>query len=249
VTNGTDAQRGAAATPATASGTSIGSRLLLVLIGAVGAGKGTQATLLADRLGIPHVASGDLFRAALAAGTPLGEQARGYMQRGELVPDEVTIGMVMERLDADDAARGAVLDGFPRTVGQARALDDRLAVRGEEVRRAVYIEVPTEELIRRVSTRWICPQCGTPYREGEAAPRVSGVCDRDGTRLVQRDDDRPEVVRERLAKQVSPMLEVVEHYRRTGHLATVDGRGSIESVTGDILAVLDTAAAPAGAER
>jgi adenylate kinase len=249
VTNGTDAQRGAAAAAAAASGSSIGSRLLLVLIGAVGAGKGTQATLLADRLGIPHVASGDLFRAALAAGTPLGDQARAYMERGELVPDEVTIGMVMERLDAADAARGAVLDGFPRTVGQARALDHGLAARGEEVRRAVYIEVPTEELIRRVSTRWICPQCGTPYREGEAAPRVAGVCDRDGTRLVQRDDDRPEVVRERLTKQVPPMLEVVEHYRHTGHLATVDGLGSIESVTGEILAALDTAAAPAGAER
>lgn len=244
MTNGTDARRAAAT--GTAAGSGSGRRQLVVLIGAVGAGKGTQATILADRLAVPHIASGDLFRAALRDGTPLGEQARAYMGRGELVPDEITIGMVIERLEAEDAARGAVLDGFPRTVGQARALDERLAARGEEVRRAVYIDVPTEELIRRVSTRWICPTCGTPYREQNGAPRVAGVCDRDGTALIQRDDDRPEVVRERLAKQVPPMLEVVEHYRRTGHLATVDGLGSIDAVTREILTSLDPAVAPAG---
>ncbi len=215
-----------------------GDRLILLLVGAVGAGKGTQASILSDELGIPHLASGNLFRAAMAAGSPLGEEARTYMERGELVPDEITIGMFMEELARPEAAHGAILDGFPRTVGQAMALDETLAAQGEEIRRVFYIDVPTEELVRRVAGRWICPQCGTPYHETKDPPRVAGICDNDGTPLRQRDDDRPEVVRARLDRQVPPMLAVVDHYEAAGKVDRLDGTRPIEEVTAAILARL-----------
>jgi len=226
-------------TDAGAARTAPDGRMILLLIGAVGAGKGTQAALLSQRLGVPHLASGDLFRAALRDGTPLGEQARAYMERGDLVPDDITIGMFMERLSRPDAANGAVLDGFPRTVGQAAALDATLAERGERIARAVYIAVPTEELVQRVAGRAVCPTCGTSYHDLSEPPREPGICDRDGTPLERREDDRPDVVRARLAKQVPPMLEVVEHYRAAGRLAEVDGRGSIDEV---LAAILEAAA-------
>jgi len=209
-------------------------RLILLLIGAVGAGKGTQADLLSDALGVPHLASGDLFRQALREGTPLGELARTYMERGDLVPDDVTIGMFMERLGQHDAARGAILDGFPRTVAQARSLDETLSGQGERIARAIYIDLPTYELVTRVSGRSVCPTCGTVYHDVTEPPRVLGVCDRDGTTLIRRDDDRPEVVRARLEKQVPPMLEVVDHYRDSGKLAVVDGSKPIGDVLRDI---------------
>jgi adenylate kinase len=220
-----------------------GERLILVLVGPPGAGKGTQAAALSRELGLVHLASGDLFRAALAAGTPLGEKAREYMERGELVPDDVTIAMVMEALDGREAAPGAILDGFPRTVGQASALDERLSARGERVRRVFFIDVPTEVLVRRIAGRWSCPQCGTPYHEDTDPPREAGRCDRDGTALVQRDDDRPDVVRARIDKQVPPMREVVGHYDRLGTLVRVDGQLPIEQVTSRILADLGGVAA------
>ena len=214
-------------------------RLILLLVGAVGAGKGTQASILSKHLGIPHLASGNLFRAAMAEGTPLGEEAREYMERGELVPDEITIGMFMEELGAPAAARGAILDGFPRTVGQARALDETLAGQGERIRRVIYIEVPTDVLVRRVAGRWICPECGTPYHEDTDPPKVAGRCDREGAALRQRDDDRPGVVTARLERQVPPMLEVVAHYERAGVVDRLDGTQPIERVTEDILSRID----------
>ena len=212
-----------------------GERLILLLVGAVGAGKGTQASILSRELGLPHLASGNLFRAAMAAGTALGEDARIFMERGELVPDEITIAMFMEELAQPRAAQGAILDGFPRTVGQAEALDETLARQGERIRRVFSIEVPTEELVRRVAGRWICPTCGTPYHETTDPPRVAGQCDRDGTALRQRDDDRPEVVRARLERQVPPMLAVVDHYEKAGIVDRLDGTRSIDEVTTMIL--------------
>jgi len=212
--------------------------LILLLVGAVGAGKGTQAGILSRELGLVHLASGNLFRAALAAGTSLGEAAREYMQAGELVPDELTIAMFMEELARPAARAGAILDGFPRTVGQAKALDETLAANGERIRAVLYIDVPTEVLIRRVAGRWVCPQCGTPYHEDTDPPRVPGRCDRDGTELRQRDDDRPEVVRARLEKQVAPMLEVVDHYERAGIVQRLDGMQPIEAVTEAILSAV-----------
>jgi adenylate kinase len=211
-------------------------RLILLLVGAAGAGKGTQAGILSREFGLPHLASGNLFRAAMAAGTELGEQARGYMERGELVPDEITIGMFMDELAKPIAARGAILDGFPRTVGQAEALDETLARQGERIRRVISIDVPFETLVRRVAGRWVCPQCGTPYHEDSDPPRVPGICDRDGTALRQRDDDRPEVVRARLERQVPPMLEVVAHYEAAGIVDHLDGTQPIDAVTDAIRA-------------
>ena len=222
-------------------------RLILLLVGAVGAGKGTQASILSRDLVLPHLASGNLFRAAMAANTPLGEQAREYMERGELVPDGITIEMFMAELDSPAAARGAILDGFPRTVGQARALDETLAARGERIRRVIYIEVPTEELVRRVAGRWICPTCGTPYHESKDPPRVPGRCDVEGSELRQRDDDRPEVVRARLERQVPPMLEVVDHYERAGIVERLDGTKPIEEVTTEILERIGASGRAAGA--
>jgi adenylate kinase len=209
-------------------------REIILLVGAVGAGKGTQAAILSSELRLPHVASGNLFREALRDGTPLGDEAREYMQRGELVPDELTIQMVMERLARPDAVDGAILDGFPRTVRQAQALDDTLAAHGEQIDRVVFIEVPMEELVRRVSGRWICPTCGTTYHVDTDPPRQAGHCDNDGTRLVQRDDDRPEVVSARMAKQIPPMEAVIAHYDAPGIVTRVDGRLPIPEVTAAI---------------
>ncbi|HUF06768.1 MAG TPA: nucleoside monophosphate kinase [Candidatus Binatia bacterium] len=222
-----------------------GERLILLLVGAVGAGKGTQAGLLSRELGLPHLASGNLFRAAKAAHTELGEVARGYMERGELVPDEITIGMFMEELGQPRAEHGAILDGFPRTVGQARALDETLARQGERIRSVIFIDVPTEDLVRRVAGRWTCPQCGTPYHEATDPPNVPGRCDRDGTALTQREDDRPEVVRARLERQVPPMLEVIDHYERAGIVDRLDGLQPIAEVTAEILSRVGDRAASA----
>jgi adenylate kinase len=215
------------------------ARRIILLVGAVGAGKGTQASILAERLDLVHLASGNLFRHAAREGTELGRKAQAYMDRGELVPDDLTIAMVMEALGRPTAARGAILDGFPRTVAQAEALDATLAAQGERITRVVFIEVPVEELVSRVSGRWVCPADGTPYHVETDPPKVAGVCDRDGTPLVQRDDDTPDVVRARLAKQVPPMMEVLAHYEAAGVVARIDGRGAIEEITNRILAALE----------
>jgi adenylate kinase len=213
-------------------------RQLLLLIGAVGAGKGTQAEHLSHALGLVHLASGNLFRQALRDGTPLGDQAREYMERGDLVPDDVTIAMFMDELGKPAAERGAILDGFPRTAAQAEALDAELARRGERIERAIFIDVPTDELVERVSGRWVCPECGTPYHLRSDPPAAEGICDNDGAALTQRDDDRPEVVRARLEKQVPPMRDVVDHYAAAGVLDRVDGDRSIDEVGAAILALV-----------
>ena len=218
------------------------ARRIVLLMGAVGAGKGTQAVILADRLGLPHVSSGDLFRDAVRRGTPLGDKAKEYMSRGDLVPDEITVGLVTQRLADADASRGAILDGFPRTVAQALALDRTLAGVGDRVSKVIMIEVPEDELVRRVAGRRICPICKTSYHLDWNPPRVAERCDREGARLDQRDDDRPEVFRARLAAQVPPMLEVVAHYERQPEVVTrIDGTRPIEDVTSDILDVLGAA--------
>lgn len=208
---------------------------VLVLLGAPGAGKGTQAHVLARHLGLPRIATGDLFRAALRDGTPLGIAAREYMDRGELVPDEITVGMLLERLGAPDAERGVILDGFPRTRGQAEALDRALAERDAHVEAALLVDVPADELLRRLSGRWLCEAAGHTYHEIAYPPRVAGVCDICGSRLVQRDDDRPETVRARLEKQLGALEDVVDHYRAAGLLQVVDGRRPIAAVSSDLL--------------
>jgi adenylate kinase len=210
-------------------------RRILLLVGPVGAGKGTQAAALSSELGLAHLASGNLFRQAVIEGSPLGEQASVYMDRGDLVPDDITIEMFMHELSKPANARGAILDGFPRTVTQARALDATLAERGEQIERVISIEVPLDDLVARVAGRRVCAECGTPYHVDSDPPRVAGRCDNDGAELQQRDDDRPEVVRARLEKQVRPMLEVLDYYDHKGIVQHVDGTKPIPAVTSEIL--------------
>ncbi len=208
--------------------------MILVLVGAVGAGKGTQASILARESGLLHLATGDLFRRALDEGTSLGEVASAYMRRGGLVPDDITVGMVAEALTDPAAAAGVVFDGFPRTLAQAQALDRMLAERDMKITRAVFIEVPEDVLVARVAGRWVCPECGTPYHLTDDPPRQPGICDKDGATLVQREDDRPEVFRARLREQMAPLEDVVAYYADRGLLARVDGRQPIEAVTAAI---------------
>jgi adenylate kinase len=217
---------------------------VIVLLGAPGAGKGTQAQLLAERLGIPHVATGDLFRAAVRDSSPIGLEARRFMERGQLVPDDITIRMLLERLGKEDAQRGAILDGFPRNRAQAETLDRALGERGSAVDLAVNIDVPTEELVKRMSGRWVCEAAGHVYNESTNPPQVPGICDIDGSRLVQRDDDRAETIRTRLDLQLTSLRDVIDHYAKTGNLRTIDGLQPIDDVATAVhAAVVDDAPA------
>lgn len=196
----------------------------LVLLGPPGAGKGTQAARLAERLGVPHMASGDLFRDHQQRGTELGRLARAYMDRGELVPDEVTIGMVKEWLRDHAQGDGFLLDGFPRTLAQAQALEEM------GVDKVLYIRVAQEELVRRLAGRLVCRRCQAPYHREFSPPREDNRCDRCGGELYQRPDDRPEAVRRRVEVYMEETAPLVEYYRKAGKLVEVDGGGSIEEV-------------------
>ncbi len=220
---------------------------VVVLLGAPGAGKGTQAPLLATRLGIPVVATGGLFRAAVRDGTPLGQEARRYMDAGQLVPDEITVRLLLDRLGRPDASDGVILDGFPRTGVQAAALDRALAEREARVGAAVLVDVPFDELVRRMSGRWICRAAGHPYHELYSPPNVEGICDLDGSELYQRADDRPDTIRARMDQQLGALAEVIDHYRTAGVLRTVDGLQDIDQVADAIdLALAERDIYPAG---
>lgn len=214
---------------------------VVVLLGAPGAGKGTQAPILARALGVPILASGDLLRAAAAAGTALGREADRYMSRGQLVPDETMVRVFLDRLEKPDARAGAVLDGFPRTRVQAVALDRALAEAGRHVDRAIFIDVAVEDLIRRMSNRRICTANGHVYNLTSNPPQADAICDLDGSELVQRPDDDEATVRARMKEQIPPLLEVVDHYREAGVLQTVDGREPISDVSERMLRALQTA--------
>jgi adenylate kinase len=223
---------------------------VVVLLGAPGAGKGTQAPLLARHLGVPVLASGDLLRAAVAAGTALGREADRYMSRGQLVPDPTIVKCFLDRLEQPDAQGGAILDGFPRTRVQAQALDQALAEAGRAVDRAIYIDVPTEDLITRMANRRICTANGHVYNLASNPPRRPGVCDIDGSPIVQRPDDEEATVRTRMREQIEPLLDVVDHYRGAGILITVDGLEPIDVVGRAIIAAFDASVGeppPAGA--
>jgi len=206
-----------------------------VLLGPPGAGKGTQAKRLAEAAGVPHVASGDLFRRHQDSGTALGTLAKSYMEKGELVPDELVIQMVLDRIQEPDAREGYILDGFPRTLEQARALDMALAKEGATIDRAPLMEVGTEELVRRLSGRWVCSRCQTPYHEQMAPPKQPGICDVCGGELYQRQDDRQEAVRRRLAVYEQQTAPLVDYYGRQGKLRRVNGQQAIDQVTADLL--------------
>jgi adenylate kinase len=210
----------------------------LVFLGAPGAGKGTQAAIISQRMGLAHVASGDLFRQAVEKGTDLGKSVKSYLDKGTLVPDEVTIQLILERIKQPDCKAGCVFDGFPRTVEQARALDKLLAGRGQTIDRAVYIEVPEEALLKRLSGRWICSKCQTPYHEISSPPKVAKVCDKCGGRLYQRSDDVPATIKERLKVYFDQTAPVLDYYKAMGKLVRVDGELSIEGVAEEIIEAL-----------
>ena len=203
---------------------------LIVLMGPPGAGKGTQAKRLADELGVPHVASGDIFREHVQKDTELGRLAKPYMERGELVPDDITIAMVVERLSRPDCAHGALLDGFPRTVPQAQALDARLAELGWCIQAVPYIRVSEQVLLRRLAGRWICRNCGAVYHIEFRPPARPGVCDACGGPLYQRPDDREETARHRLRVYFEQTEPVLAYYENQGLLVEIDGEQSIEEV-------------------
>ncbi len=212
--------------------------LRLVIFGPPGAGKGTQAKMLSEKLGVPHIATGDIFREAVKAGTELGKLAKQYMDRGELVPDEVVIGIVEERLRRPDCSKGFILDGFPRTIKQAEALDEMLQRMGVKLDAVVNLEVSEDEVVKRISLRRTCRNCGAIYHLITNPPKKEGVCDKCGGELYQRDDDREETVRSRLRvyrQQTEPLLKF---YEQRGLLKNVDGEKPIEEVFKEVLAAL-----------
>ena len=212
--------------------------MYIILLGAPGAGKGTQAVMLAEKLELVQVASGDLFRRALQQETELGKKAKSYMDKGQLVPNEITIQMVLERLSARDCEKGALLDGFPRNLPQAEALDEALAKQTKAIDRVVYIKVSEGELLKRLGGRWICRDCQAPYHEVDSPPRVTGKCDRCGGELYQRDDDNVETVKKRLEVYFAETSPLIDYYNDAGKLLEINGEGSAAEVNQRIVAAL-----------
>jgi adenylate kinase len=210
----------------------------VVMLGAPGAGKGTQADILSRELHLPHIASGDLFRQALEKRTNVGLSAKSYMDRGELVPDEITIRMILERSDQPDCASGCLFDGFPRTSQQAEALDQALKERGRAIDKAIYIEVSDEELVKRLSGRWLCRNCQRPYHIANSPPRTPGGCDKCGGELYQRPDDREETVKERIKVFLAQTVPVLDYYEKQGKLVKVNGNLGAQEVAREILSTL-----------
>ncbi len=215
--------------------------LYIVLIGAPGAGKGTQAALLEKELGIPHISSGDMLREAVAKGTELGRLAKSYMDRGELVPDEVMIKLILERLSMADCRNGALLDGFPRTPEQAKALDEALAKEGKAIALVPYLKVSLEKLLERLSGRWTCRNCQAVYHMVYNPPKDDKRCDFCGGELYQREDDKPETARRRLEVYFAQTAPLLEYYRKAGLLREVDGERAIEEIYQELISLVNKA--------
>ena len=211
----------------------------IILMGLPGAGKGTQASEIVKKFPIPHISTGDMFRKAIKDETNLGKEAKSYMDRGELVPDEVTVGIVKERISEDDAKKGFLLDGFPRTIEQAEALNSIMSELDREIDAVINIEVPEEELMNRLTGRRICEKCGTTYHLVFNPPKVDGICDIDGGKLYQREDDNPETVSNRLSVNVKQSKPILEYYNNKGVLKNIDGSKDIEEVSNDVIDILD----------
>ena len=211
----------------------------IILMGFPGAGKGTQASEIVKKFPIPHISTGDMFRKAIKDETDLGKEAKSYMDRGELVPDEVTVGIVKERISEDDAKKGFLLDGFPRTIDQAESLNQIMSELDREIDAVINIEVPEEELMNRLTGRRICEKCGTTYHLVFNPTKVDGICDIDGGKLYQREDDNPETVSNRLSVNVKQSKPILEYYNNKGVLKNIDGSKDIDEVTNDVIDILD----------
>lgn len=210
----------------------------IIMLGAPGAGKGTQAKKIADKYHVPHISTGDIFRANIKEGTELGKKAKAYMDQGLLVPDELTLELVMDRFTNPDCADGYVLDGFPRTIPQAEALTEALEKKGEAIDYAVNVEVPDDNIISRMSGRRACLACGSTYHIVYAPTKTEGVCDRCGEKLVLRDDDKPETVKKRLDVYHSQTQPLIEYYTGQGKLVEVDGTQDVDAVFEAIVKIL-----------
>lgn len=211
----------------------------IILMGLPGAGKGTQASEIVKKFPIPHISTGDMFRKAIKDETDLGKEAKSYMDRGELVPDEVTVGIVKDRISEDDAKKGFLLDGFPRTIEQAEALSNIMKELDREIDAVINIEVPEEELMNRLTGRRICEKCGTTYHLVFNPPKVDGICDLDGGKLYQREDDNPETVANRLNVNVKQSKPILEFYDNKNVLKNIDGSRDIKVVTNDVINILE----------
>lgn len=212
--------------------------MYIVLLGAPGAGKGTQAAILSQKSGLAHIASGDLFRQALAKGTELGLQSKAYMEKGQLVPNEITIKMVLERVTAPDCKGGIILDGFPRNLEQAKALDEALKKQKKGIDKAVYIKVSEAELLKRLTGRWICRNCQTPYHEISSPSKIKGVCDKCGGELYQRADDNTETIKKRLEVFFAETAPLIDYYSQSGKLLEIQGEGTMEDISSRIIKAL-----------
>lgn len=212
--------------------------MYLVLLGAPGAGKGTQADILCKQFNLLHLASGDLFREALSKGTDLGKQAKAYMEKGLLVPDDITIKLIQEKINGLEKGQGVLLDGFPRTLEQAKALDKNLKAQSKQVDRTALIDVSQEELLRRLSGRWICRQCQAPYHLQSAPPKITGRCDKCSGELYQRADDTIETVKKRLEVYSAQTSPLIDYYRQAGKLIEVKGEGEPKAVGKKLITAL-----------
>ena len=210
----------------------------IVMLGAPGAGKGTQAKMIAAKYGIPHVSTGDIFRANIKNGTELGKEAKSYMDKGALVPDELTVHILLDRVAQDDCAKGYVLDGFPRTIPQAEVLDAELTKLNDKIDFAINVDVPDENIVRRMSGRRSCPSCGATYHIVHIPPKQEGVCDKCGAALVQRDDDKEETVKNRLKVYHEQTQPLIDFYEKKGVLKNVDGTVDSEEVFAAIVKIL-----------
>jgi adenylate kinase len=208
--------------------------LYVILLGLPGAGKGTQAARLAAATGLAHVTTGELFRENIRQGTELGRKAKPFVEQGHLVPDEITIGMLLNRIAQPDCATGFMLDGFPRNTEQAAALDSALVGEGRQIDRVIYIKVGTEELVSRLAGRWTCRECASVYHELSQPPKVAGVCDRCGSPLYQREDDRADVVRTRLEVNLANLSPLLDYYEKQGKVTEIDGEREAEAISAEI---------------
>lgn len=210
----------------------------IIMLGAPGAGKGTQAIKIAEKYGIPHISTGDIFRANIKNGTELGNKAKEYMDKGSLVPDELTCDLVVDRIHQDDCANGFVLDGFPRTIPQAEALDKALTKDNEKMDFAIDIEVPDDSIVKRMGGRRACVNCGATYHVVSAPPKVEGICDHCGGKLTIRDDDKPETVQHRLSVYHEQTQPLIDFYKKAGILHSVDGTKQLDEVFADVVKIL-----------